>query len=99
MRSVKERAGKLPGWPKVGWRGLRLRLLGWLVQSGGTDDAVRIRIVYREIASNKRRSVIFIALFFVIWLAIGAACGFLFKAVYRPSVNTGAAAVPPTHYG
>jgi heat shock protein HtpX len=41
--------------------------------------------VYSEIASNKRRSVIFISLFFVIWLAIGAACGFLFKAVYHPS--------------
>ena len=55
--------------------------------------------MYREIASNKRRSVIFIGLFFVIWLAIGAACGFLFKALYRPSVNTSAAAAPPTHYG
>jgi heat shock protein HtpX len=55
--------------------------------------------VYREIASNKRRSVIFIGLFFVIWLAIGAACGFLFKALYRPSVNTSVAAVPSTHYG
>jgi heat shock protein HtpX len=47
--------------------------------------------VYSEIASNKRRSVVFTALFFVIWLAIGAACGFLFKAVSHP--------VPPTHYG
>jgi heat shock protein HtpX len=55
--------------------------------------------VYSEIASNKRRSVIFIVLFFVIWLAIGAACGFLFKAVYRHSVNTSFAAVPPTNYG
>ena len=55
--------------------------------------------MYREIASNKRRSVIFIGLFFVIWLAIGAACGLLFKALYHPSVNTSAAAVPPTQYG
>jgi len=55
--------------------------------------------VYSEIASNKRRSAIFVALFFVIWLAIGAACGFLFKAVYRHSVNTGFAAAPPTNYG
>ncbi len=55
--------------------------------------------MYREIASNKRRSVIFIGLFFVIWLAIGAACGFIFKALYRPSANTGAAAVAPAHYG
>jgi heat shock protein HtpX len=55
--------------------------------------------VYSEIASNKRRSAIFIVLFFVIWLAIGAACGFLFKAVYRHSVNTGFAPAPPTNYG
>ena len=55
--------------------------------------------MYSEIASNKRRSVIFIVLFFVIWLAIGAACGFLFKAVYRHSVNTSFATVPPTNYG
>ena len=58
----------------------------------------RIRHVYSEIASNKRRSVLFIVLFFVIWLAIGAACGLLFKAVYhrRPTLNIGRA---PTHYG
>ena len=28
--------------------------------------------MYSEIASNKRRSIIFIDVFFVIWLAIGA---------------------------
>ena len=28
--------------------------------------------MYSEIASNKRRSAIFVGLFFVIWLAIGA---------------------------
>ncbi len=55
--------------------------------------------MYREIARNKRRSVVFIVLFFVIWLAIGAACGFLFKAVYRPSANANVAAAPPAHYG
>jgi heat shock protein HtpX len=55
--------------------------------------------VYSEIASNKRRSVIFIVLFFVIWLAVGAACGYLFKAVYRHSANTGFATVPPANYG
>src|ERR1035437_2719112 len=51
------------------------------------------------VAATERRSVIFIVLFFVIWLAIGAACGFLFKAVYRHSVNTSFATVPPTNYG
>jgi heat shock protein HtpX len=55
--------------------------------------------VYSEIASNKRRSVIFIFLFFVVWLAIGAACGFLFKALYRHSANNGFAPTPPTNYG
>ncbi|HZL48434.1 MAG TPA: M48 family metallopeptidase [Solirubrobacteraceae bacterium] len=59
--------------------------------------------MYSEIASNKRRSVIFIVLFFLIWLAIGAACGFLFKAVahpaVNPSVNPGFAAAPQTNYG
>ena len=46
--------------------------------------------MYSEIASNKRRSVAFIVLFFVIWLAIGAGCGFLFKAINHQSA---------THYG
>ena len=55
--------------------------------------------MYSEIASNKRRSMIFIFLFFVIWLAIGAACGFLFKALYRHSANNGFAPAPPTNYG
>jgi heat shock protein HtpX len=55
--------------------------------------------VYSEIASNKRRSVIFIGLFFVVWLAIGAVCGLLFKALYRHSANNGFAPTPPTNYG
>ncbi|MGD0313773.1 MAG: M48 family metallopeptidase [Acidimicrobiales bacterium] len=55
--------------------------------------------MYSEIARNKRRSAIFIGLFFVIWLAIGAACGFLFKALYHPTAVNGYAQSPPTHYG
>ena len=55
--------------------------------------------MYSEIASNKRRSVIFIGLFFVVWLAIGAVCGLLFKAFYRHSANNGFAPAPPTNYG
>ena len=35
----------------------------------------------------------------MIWLAIGAACGFLFKAVATPSVNPGIAGAAPTNYG
>jgi heat shock protein HtpX len=55
--------------------------------------------VYSEIASNKRRSVIVIVLFFVIWLAIGAVCGLLFKAAYHPPVATQYAPAAPTNYG
>jgi heat shock protein HtpX len=53
--------------------------------------------VYSEIASNKRRSVIFIVLFFVIWLAIGAVGGLLFK-VFTSNTANGALA-PPTDQG
>jgi heat shock protein HtpX len=59
----------------------------------------RIRYVYSEIASNKRRSIIFVGLFFVIWLAIGAVLGLLFRAVYRHSVSNGIAPAQPTSYG
>ena len=55
--------------------------------------------MYSEIASNKRRSVIFIGLFFVIWLAIGAAGGFIFKAVAHPSANAEYGSAAPTNYG
>jgi len=55
--------------------------------------------VYGEIASNKRRSVIVIVAFFVIWLAIGAALGFLFKAVAHPAVNPGIENGAQTSYG
>ena len=36
--------------------------------------------MYSQIASNKRRSVLFIGVFFVIWIAIGALGGLLFVA-------------------
>jgi heat shock protein HtpX len=55
--------------------------------------------VYSEIASNKRRSVIVIVAFFVIWLAIGAGCGFLFKAIAHPAVNPGIENGAQTSYG
>ena len=75
-------------------------MLAWPAAPGpGYFPCHRIRHVYSEIASNKRRSVLFIGLFFVVWLAIGAACGFLFKALYRHSANNGFAAAPPTNYG
>ena len=55
--------------------------------------------MYSEIAANKRRSVIVVVMFFVIWLAIGAALGFLFKAVAHPAVNPGIENAPQTNYG
>jgi len=58
-----------------------------------------MRLVYSEIASNKRRSVVFIALFFVLWLLIGAACGLLFKGLAHPAVNPEYPSAPTTSYG
>ena len=55
--------------------------------------------MYSEIASNKRRSVIFTVLFFVIWLGIGAVCGLIFKAVYHNAVNNGYDTSTPVNYG
>ena len=50
--------------------------------------------MYSEIASNKRRSVLFIGLFLAFWLVIGAALGLLFRSITRPPVN-GLASTPP----
>src|ERR1039458_4160093 len=55
--------------------------------------------MYSEIASNKRRSIIFVGLFFVIWLAIGAVLGLLVRAVAHPSVTTGFGSAQPTNSG
>jgi heat shock protein HtpX len=57
--------------------------------------------VYSEIASNKRRTVLFIALFFLLWLAIGAVCGLLFKSFYHPATvnNLGQETAQTTNYG
>jgi heat shock protein HtpX len=52
--------------------------------------------MYSEIASNKRRSVIFVVVFFVIWLAIGAVIGLLFRALHGHALNRGLALVHPT---
>ncbi|HMK63617.1 MAG TPA: hypothetical protein VK386_08355, partial [Acidimicrobiales bacterium] len=40
--------------------------------------------MYSEIARNKRRSVVFIVVFFLIWMGVGAVCGLLFAAFYHP---------------
>jgi heat shock protein HtpX len=55
--------------------------------------------MYSEIASNKRRTVAVIVSFLVIWLAIGAAAGLLFKALYRPAAGNGYATAPAASYG
>jgi len=40
--------------------------------------------LYSQIADNKRRSVIVTVVFFATWLAIGAACGLIARALSRP---------------
>jgi heat shock protein HtpX len=55
--------------------------------------------MYSEIASNKRRSIIFIGLFFATWVALGALLGLLFRAIYHPTVTPGLARVHPTGSG
>jgi heat shock protein HtpX len=55
--------------------------------------------MYSQIAANKRRSVIVVVMFFVIWLAIGAAVGLLFKAVAHPAANPAIENAPQTNYG
>ncbi len=55
--------------------------------------------MYSQIAANKRRSVIVVVMFFVIWLAIGAAVGLLFKAVAHPAVNPAVENAHQTSYG
>src|SRR5581483_12352069 len=37
-------------------------------------------LVYEQIASNKRRAVVYLALFFVVWVGIGAVLGLVFSA-------------------
>ena len=51
--------------------------------------------MYSEIASNKRRSVVFIIVFFLIWMGVGAVLGLLFAALYHP-VNQYTGAVTKT---
>jgi heat shock protein HtpX len=55
--------------------------------------------VYNEIASNNRRSIIFIGLFFVIWIAIGAVCGLLFESLSSHVASNVAAPSQTVNYG
>jgi heat shock protein HtpX len=52
--------------------------------------------MYSEIASNKRRTIVFVGVFFVIWVAIGAVIGLVVRAIYQPSATQGVAPVHPT---
>ena len=58
-----------------------------------------IRHVYSEIASNKRRTVLVIVAFFLIWLGIGVVGGLLFKAFYHPTTYNGSVPATSTNYG
>lgn len=56
--------------------------------------------MYSAIASNKRRSVAFIGIFFVMWLAIGAIVGLILKAVdHRQVINAYTGAVTQSNPG
>ena len=55
--------------------------------------------MYSQIASNKRRSVLFIGVFFLIWIGIGAIGGLLFIAFESRHQNYSGGPVTTTHYG
>jgi heat shock protein HtpX len=55
--------------------------------------------VYNEIARNNRRSAIFIGLFFVIWIAIGAVGGLLFTSLSSHAASNVAAPGQTVNYG
>jgi heat shock protein HtpX len=55
--------------------------------------------VYKEIASNNRRSILFIILFFAIWILIGAVCGLIFTAIYHRAATNGGYVSQPVNYG
>jgi heat shock protein HtpX len=44
--------------------------------------------VYEQIAQNKRRSVVYVVLFFIVWVAIGALVGWLWAAVSPSAYGT-----------
>ncbi|MDX6284831.1 MAG: heat shock protein HtpX [Frankiales bacterium] len=45
--------------------------------------------MYEQIARNKRRAVLYVTLFFVIWVGIGALIGWIASVVSTPSYETG----------
>jgi heat shock protein HtpX len=55
--------------------------------------------VYSQIASNKRRSILFIGVFFLIWIGIGAIGGLLFIAFTHRHQAYAGGPVTTTNYG
>jgi heat shock protein HtpX len=53
--------------------------------------------MYSEITSNKRRSVAVVVAFFVIWLGIGAGCGYLFKEFVQHQSNSNPYGAPVSY--
>jgi len=49
-------------------------------------------LVYEQIARNKRRAVLYLAIFFVVWVAIGAVLGLVFSSY--ASARSGSTATP-----
>jgi heat shock protein HtpX len=55
--------------------------------------------VYTQIASNNRRSIFYIGLFFFIWVGVGAVCGLLYRVLFHPAANPGLHTTSPANYG
>jgi heat shock protein HtpX len=55
--------------------------------------------MYEQIARNKRRAVIYVVLFFVVWVAIGALLGWIASAATAPTDGTTQSATPDVVVG
>jgi heat shock protein HtpX len=55
--------------------------------------------MYNEIARNKRRSIIFIGIFFVLWVLIGAVVGLVVKALAHGTQVNANGQLVSVHYG
>ena len=74
----------------------------WPVEAN-TRGRVPFLSVYEQIARNKRRAVVYVLLFFVVWLGIGALVGWIAAGTSTSSGGTAYGTTPPattttTHY-
>src|SRR5438105_11868287 len=74
----------------------------WPVEAN-TRGRVPFLSVYEQIARNKRRAVVYVLLFFVVWLGIGALVGWIAAGTSTSSGGTAYRTTPPattttTHY-